>query len=321
MMTDAPKKKKTAILFNSSNMYAFALYNALTSLKKNSPQLAQEAEIIIHSWHIPEHEKNLFQQVLPCRIVEYVSPIEKRTDAAFIKFFTPALYARFEAFKMLEEYERVVCIDVDVYIQKELISVFDYCKTGMAMAVDRLKTPVGSNFWHPIEGFDMNASPGFNCGIIVLTDALKRDYQAMYDFCIDATLKYINELITGDQSVMMLLIQQFNIRPDILPDAYNTMAHSSTKALKKANLIHTTGHRKFWCYYYFNEWYNTYAQWIKNGGTPAVRFKQLDSKLYEKIGQKFGWNKKVFWQIAPDPFRWPRRFLIFSVKRLLRIKY
>lgn len=311
---------KTAVLLNSSNAFAFALHNTLTSLKKNSPQLAAEADVYIYSWHIPPHEQALFKTIFPNATIAEYDSLVAHSDGVFIRSFTPALFARFEAFKLLKTYERVLCIDVDVLVQQELTPVFDYCPSGMAMALDKLKTPIGTNFLYPVEGFDMNAEPGFNCGIIALTQNLHQNYDEIYDFCLQTSVEQGNNIICGDQSVLMLMIQRFGIKPDVLPDEFNTMAHRSCGALKRARLIHTTGHRKFWCYYYFDEWYNNYQEWIRLGGSPAYRGGK-DSRLYRWCATRLGWSKYPFWQTAPDPVRFPKRFVFFIFKRVLRIKY
>ena len=90
--------------------------------------------------------------------------------------------------------------------------------------------------------------------------------------------------------------------------------------MNNAVIIHSTGNRKFWNYYYFDEWYNYYKQWICNNGTPITNVRK-DSKIYRYILEKFGLDKFVFFQLCPDVIKKPIKAIRFFIKYCFKIKY
>ena len=53
-------KKKTAILFASSEVYAYAMFVAITSLLEHSPRLAEQADIFIYAYRWSDKTKKIF---------------------------------------------------------------------------------------------------------------------------------------------------------------------------------------------------------------------------------------------------------------------
>lgn len=51
--------KKTAVICASSPTYAFALYVSLRTFFKNSPKLAQEADVYVYAWNWGDDLKRL----------------------------------------------------------------------------------------------------------------------------------------------------------------------------------------------------------------------------------------------------------------------
>ena len=308
--------KQTAILCTVSNMYTFALFTSLKTFLAHSPKLAEQADIYVYNYKWPENIKQIFKTHFPITLVDFDLP-DFIPPSKMIDKFTPALFARFEAFSLLEKYQNVICLDSDVLVQKEIAGVLDEVKTNIGLTPDSCPT-VGHNFWGVIPGYDLSA-PCLNAGFIVLKNPLPA--AKIRTWLYEMLAKYADICYLGDQGLMNLILQEFKLTPTLLSPLYNQPASSPTHTLKQAYIIHSTGHRKFWYYYYFNEWYESYAKWYALSGQAVTVRTPPNRRAWTWLLEKTGWNKRVFFQLAPDATRYPGKFILFTLKRWLRIKY
>ncbi len=288
------------------------------SFFRHSPRLAAQADVFVYAYQWDESLKSVIKSAGPVTIIDYDLPADiERTD--FILKFTPVLYARFEAFGLLEKYDSVVCLDSDILVQKELLPAVEQMHGAAGMTRDDCPT-VQHNFIYPIAGYDMRA-PCYNAGFIVL----KRQYfpvgGAPVKTWLYAMLKrYGDAVYLGDQGLINLALQEYGLSLHVFPPEYNLPASFPASALRKASSIHSTGHRKFWCYYYFREWLEGYALYREKGGL-AVSVRK-DSGVWKKFTSRYTVAKPhIFLETAPDLFRYPVKFLLFMCKYLMRIKY
>lgn len=307
--------KKTAVCCASSPAYVFALYVSLCTFFKKSPRLANEADVYVYAWNWDANLKRLISSCGPVQIVDYDIPLDIERTPQVMKF-SPALFARFEGFNLLDKYERVVCLDSDILVQKELVGVREESPRNIGMTRDSCPT-VAFNFLKPPEGYDFNR-PCYNAGFLVLKRTVDKVISGgeiaawlykMLKNCAD-------KIYLGDQGLINLALQEFNLTPYVFSPLYNLPASRSRKLLKQAYNVHSTGHRKFWCYYYFHEWYETYVRWRAAGGPNALR---SDSAAWKRMIGKLD-GKSVFFELAPDGFRYPDKFIIFAVKHFLNGK-
>ncbi len=308
--------KQTAILFQSSNLYTFALFTSIKTFLLHSPQLASQSDIYVYTYNWPAHIKKVFTDSFRVTLMDYQLPDFVPTSP-WIDIYTPAVFARFEAFTLLKKYKQVLCIDSDVLIQKELAPVFEEVKEQLGFVLDGLPS-LRNNFSATIPGYDFSR-PCVNSGFIALKNPLPAD--TLRNWLYEMLAKHADICYLPDQALFNLMLQKFKLTPTILPKLYNLAASRPTKLLKQAYIIHSTGHRKFWAYYYYDEWYNSYAQWYKLSGQSVAIRRPPNCKAWNWLLQKTGWNKYVFFQLAPDGFRRPTKFIIFTLKRWLRIRY
>lgn len=303
--------KHVAVLCASSRFYAFALYVSLWSFLKNSPRLASAADIYIYAFDWDEPLKQIFRSLGDFTIIDYDLPANiERTQ--FIQRFTPALYSRFEAFSLLEKYERVICLDSDILVQKELFPVLSQFHGPIALTVDDCPT-VQHNFLGPIPGYDMSA-PCYNAGFIVLNQAaFAVSGSQIRKWLYQMLQKYAKCSYLGDQGLINLMLQEFSLPVEICSSLYNLPASSAGAELKKAFVVHSTGHRKFWCYYFFKQWVDGYMQWRKAGGG-AVPVRKDSARWNKWVNKKITPQNRIFWELAPDGCKYPAKFLLFAWK-------
>lgn len=303
--------KHIAVMCAASRFYAFALYVSLWSFLKNSPRLASAADIYIYAFDWDEPLKQIFRSLGDFTIIDYDLPANiERTQ--FIQRFTPALYSRFEAFSLLEKYERVICLDSDILVQKELFPVLEEYRGPLVLTLDDCPT-VQNNFLRPIPGYDMGASC-YNAGFIVLNRAAFTMSGAQIRQWLYGMLrKYADAVYLGDQGLINLMLQEFSLPVEVCSSLYNLPASSGRKELSQAFIVHSTGHRKFWCYYFFKQWVDGYIQWRKAGGG-AVPVRKDSRRWVKWVNKKISPQNHIFWELAPDGCKYPAKFFLFSLR-------
>ena len=205
-------------------------------------------------------------------------------------------------------------MDSDILVQKELEDALTQTRQ-IGMTPDGLPS-LASNFWGPVEGYDLSG-PCLNAGFIVLKNPLPA--AQIHTWLYQMLTRYAPICYLGDQGLINLVFQHFKLTPTILSVLYNKPASCPRRVLKQAYIIHATGPRKFWQYYYFDEWYTCYTRWYQLTHQPITIRK--NTALWDKLLHATGWKNRVFFQLAPDGFKYPGKFIIFTLKRWLRIRY
>lgn len=318
--TELNSPHKTAVVLTCSRAFTFCTYVSVASLLKASSKLVQASDIFVFIWGADAPLRQIFSSLAPqVRVVNFDMPYPVPARP-YITLFTPASYARFECFRLLDHYERVLFLDSDVLVRRELDSVFGQTRHGVALTLDPVMTTTARNFFSVPQGVNPNA-PGYNAGVFALTRDLPcpGNYAAITDWLYEKMAQWADVLFLPDQAVINVAAEHFEWNVSVLPRDYNRPASSSYSELKRAFIIHSTGPRKFWCYYYFRDWYHWYAQWIAKGGAPVSVRK--DSELYTAFCRKFGLQKKVFFQLMPDCFKHPTKALRFALKALVKAEF
>jgi len=311
----AKSNNKIVVMSIATGAYAFCLYVSILSLIKNSPKLSKFADILLLVKDIPDCDKKALKSLgYNVNVVDFDLPVSIE-NAPAVKRFTAATFFRYECFNLLDKYDKALLFDSDILVQKELLNIFDLLKSGIGMVPEKVNI---SNFSEKIYDIEL-PHPGFNAGVIAIDNRLTAGKE-IAKFCYEMTDKYAEHLQHADQGVINWSCAKFKLDVTKLPNIYNMPASSSRDILNGAAIIHTTGHRKFWNYYYFDEWYKYYEQWIGAGGTPCFAARN-DSPKYANFIKKHTLDKKVFFHLCPDFFKNPIKALRFTLKYLMKIKY
>ena len=310
------KNKKIAIVFAMNSIYTFCAYVSIKSIINNSPLLYEKADIIVFT-DSSNPDKKTLATIGNVKVIDYTFPL-KIKETSTINRFSYLSFARYECFNLLNTYEKIIYLDSDILVQQELLNIFDLIEnSGIGLTKEKVNVKVCAN--NELENINLEKDT-FNSGFIVLTNKLRVNFKEITDFCYTKTAKLIEQIYLPDMAIINFAIKYFNLMPTELSMIYNTPASLSTKALKKAAVIHSLGHRKFWNYYYFDEWYKYYTQWIKDGGTPIEEIRK-DSKIYRTLLKKLSLDKFVFFQLCPDIIKNPMKALRFFIKYVFSIKY
>ncbi len=300
--------KNTAIILGATGNLTFALGVVLKSLKKHNEKLLQESDVIIYYQQMSEQQRQALAAILPCQFIPYQFPHMENMQAHVLRDYGEMTFVRYECFRYLKTYQYVFWLDADILIRGDISGMRQAIPHGIGFRREYHDERVEVNFTASIEGFDMKA-PHFNAGIMAISQALTPDKDALSDWCYKKTFEISEHLYYPDQGILLLMCQHFGLHIDTLPEMYNCGAHRPTSILRQARIVHAIGHRKFWKYYYFNEWFECYKEWVKETG--------IICENNFPVLKKWGLLKYPFFQVAPDPKKFPGKFITYLLRGLL----
>lgn len=275
-------KKKIALLLCSTGNEAFAVGNVIIGAKKYLFQnlRAQDYDIIFLTDKLESKDENALKNIFPRITIEiYKSPFSKNMlNLRELNHFSSFTYARFEAFNLLEQYKKVFYVDTDIVIQKDISKIINI-ETPLSISYFANKMPVSGNFTKEnidlVKDYDLN-KVSIIAAVFLINDKLN-DYQIMTKWCY----KKAEEYKTNDQSILNLLIQEFNIETHDLTESYG--AYPTSNISKDAHIIHAIGPAKFWRGTYNKEWEENNKIWIESGGNTTYEENAKKRKLIDKI--------------------------------------
>jgi lipopolysaccharide biosynthesis glycosyltransferase len=288
-------KKELAIVLGATGNMTFALASVLFGIKKHINSI--KYDVFVYYKDISDKEKQILNSIIPVNLIEYNFPLIEISKHSENRYSLLA-YSRYECFDYLDEYKKVLWLDIDVLIQKDLDRFINSDNTKMALWQSPARTDF--NFTKPVEGFDMEVKY-YNTGVILFSDKLP-DYKIMKDWCYKKTEELGQTLVCAEQGIINLLIQAFKIDVNNLEEIYN--CHPEKQFVNDAVIIHPYAEEKFWNYYYnFEEWNNNYKTWLKLGGTS---YKGKKANILDKALIRF---KKKYMPEATDFKRHTGKFI------------
>ncbi|MEI0486193.1 glycosyltransferase [Brachyspira intermedia] len=207
----------------------------------------------------------------------------KNTNSTLI--WTLMAFARYEAFELLDNYNKVLYLDTDVLIQKDIIELLNINKD---ISVSHEETNLRGNIENKLfaEKFDSNKynldTKVFNSGVFLINDSIKRRKE-IKEWCY----KMSAEWRMNDQPILNLMVQEFNLEVNDFSDKYNRYYFSNDSHNEDAYILHTLWDNKFWKGVFDKEWNENNKKWIELGGIP------YDPEYVEKKMKEI--NKIAWW--------------------------
>lgn len=269
-------KKKNAVMLADTRPALVG--TVLMQLKRTNPDLFSEA-IIYYLDPISDKDRQLMSSILPCRFIKYVSPLPKELfRKERFKLFSELMFARYEMFSYLSEFEAITWLDTDILIQKDISDMLEKAnQTGAALICedpvnktaerpDRMKTC----FTAELPGYKTDAYL-YCSGTIVITDKIDK-IDDCTRWCYEKTVEWSDILSLPDQGVINAAIQAFHIQVTPLCGEDFCCYPYMGRDCSEAAIIHAWGLNKFWNDWYVHEhysaWANYYQEWLKQGGCP-----------------------------------------------------
>ncbi|EPP8196410.1 glycosyltransferase [Campylobacter lari] len=184
----------------------------------------------------------------------------------FLKRWTHMAFARFEAFKFLDECESIIYLDFDVLLLKSIdelskLKARKYhfgARLGKTLLLESLPTKK-----------EYHQKRTYLTGILVFTDLIPNPLK-----CYQFIYKHLNENIQNlnDQGLFTLLILKHKFKIKDLKDTYNGNIDYRTNLSQKASITHAEGsNNRFWnnvlCNQTWPKWQEYYEKWLQLGGS------------------------------------------------------
>lgn len=236
-------------------------------------------EVIVFDTGLNDNDKALMQKLMPCRFIKYESPISSELlKRDRFKRFSLIMFARYEMFRLLNDYSLIMWMDTDMVIQGSLKELLDetagygfsiLCEdphNKSAKKVDYMRT----NFFHAISKYNMNTYL-YCTGMIIVRDCLEQSCD-FTEWCYQKTLEWADNLNLPDQGVLNALTQEFklNVKPFGNNGKYGCYPFIGRNC-EDAITVHSWGTNKFWNNWYLNckfpFWEECYREWIDMGGS------------------------------------------------------
>ena len=278
------KKKLAIVLCGTSNM-TFAIASAVINFQKTYKGSDYEF-IVFTDGKFKEKDKELINNIHKTIFIDYDFPLKDKLNnkTAGTKHFTYMVFTKFECLKLLNEYETVIYTDYDVYITGNISELENKSESGIKALIS--EGAITNNLINKIDEYNMKGDSMIT-GLIVLQDHLK-NYNEIYDFCYDATLKYFDNLYFPEQVAFSLMLQEFDIKPEKLDINKYYLLPNNYPNFPDAKILHSYGFHKFWNGIKDDSlklWNENYNEWIHMGGS---KYKNTN-KLFYKLMLKISW--------------------------------
>ncbi len=298
-------KKETAIVFGATKNFSFAIASVLMDLKKFDYNWI--TEVVIFHDGISNKQQKLLNSIMPCVFERYNFPIKDKSkfDQNILNYFSEMVFSKFECLRLLDTYKRVVWLDYDIVITKDISELANYCDSGMKIMLGGGNVLGQLN--KPVEEYDMKAR-GMLASTFVFQDNIG-NYKKMYDFCYEKTEKYSKYLFCPEQAIFDFMIQFFCLKPDFIDYSLYSLHPDEKDKYNNAKIIHAYGYRKFWNEISNEDWNLNYKNWLKMGGNGYSLKKYLIKKKIRIFLENFGiYNdvKKVIFKL--------KRYIVSFIK-------
>ena len=261
-MRELSEKKELAIVFGATGNMAFALGNVLIGLKKHNPEL--KADILVFEQRITEKDKNLLNTILTCKFIEYKFPHQGSLTDETLKKFSELTFSRFECFDLLSEYKKVLWLDVDILIKRDISGIFEQQSKGISLSIGDVNS---TDFNIEMEGLN-TGDIKYNAGVMFLQDNLPA-FEELKTWCYEKTLELAPYLKSADQGIINLMIKEKKLTVYLLDIEYNfNPIFNQNGDAREGIILHTFCPEKFWNYWNNKEWNENNKKWISIGGTP-----------------------------------------------------
>jgi lipopolysaccharide biosynthesis glycosyltransferase len=286
---------KTALIMGGTPNLAGPSGVTYLSLKLMSPKLFNSSDKFFYtSENIPEKDFSALKNIgIQTRLFE--ASISRKASS-HIRYFSKGILAKFEVFRLIEFYDRVIWFDADQICVRELLEVVNTNSKKEFFIVDGgensdgwsdfIKNPVELKEWlnqNPDVTFD---APGI-CGNFYCVSK-KSD---AYIKGLDLFKQMQSELYLGEQGILYILMQIY-FSQNVLLDGKMFSPHPNewpfdrllnTHFNDRPYFVHAYSQPKFWNGMEYVPWNFFYSEWLKNGGGNFKHLDHLNFPLLSKI--------------------------------------
>ena len=187
-------QKRTALVFGVTANLSFALGAMIIGFLKHNPNF--DGEMVVFHAEITPEQQSLFRGIFPnisFRLFDAGSVqqrcrglIDVNSDDGILKRYSHFYFAKFEIFDLLDEFDKVIWMDVDMLVRGPLDELWQFDEFCWREIVDTTRTiqkKAFDEFAHVVEG--VGYRPG-NGGLIGVSKGARKkgkvDTQKAYAF-------------------------------------------------------------------------------------------------------------------------------------------
>lgn len=232
------------------------------NVRDKTPGLADKM-VVFHDG-VSEAIQKKFQKIMPTRFIRYQCPIPKWKlwQNKIVRYFSPMVFCKYECFRLLEEYDKVLWSDYDVVIKDDISELLN--GSHPCSFVSDNKSSLRKMLYPKIneKKYDMfNLEGDAICTPLFLIDQRLRDYRKYVSHCYEWTEKYIRDIYLPEQCIFTMIVQKFELRYDeIDKDVYVVHPEDDKEGVK---ILHAYGQPKFWNGLDNSLWNAYYEQWTQ----------------------------------------------------------
>jgi len=261
-------KKDAALMFCLTSNHAFALGTVLVNLKAVSPRFP--ADIIVIHDGISKRDMDAMRRIMPVHFRKYSSPFDK-LDAfnnSVLSTFSPMVFAKFEAFKLLSEYRTVLYSDYDIVILDDFSELLMPSVSG-ARFIRSIGATVADQVYAPVAEYDMHRE--CVCASLFCLNENLKQYERLYSWCYEKALQYGKNLRLGEQAILDFMFQEFDITIDEMEQNIYSWYPNKDFGTTRPKVLHAWGQPKYWNGLDNELWNDYYGRWVAMGGSTKER--------------------------------------------------
>lgn len=243
-----------ALVFGVTRDWAYAASTTLLAIQETCT--AQDLTFVVFHDGLTAVQKRLMNRIARVEFHDFDLPLANSTRFARLSKLT---FARYECFRMLDRFRRVVWIDADALVKADVSPLLDMEVAGLAM-YQHSGLAIGVSFAQAVPGYDMQR-PCFNAGILVADGRLSNPTE-ICEWCYRKTNEW-SQAINSDQAVINLMLQEFDLQVTPLNQRFNCEPARENDATV---IVHPWGPKKLWHHPVHPLWFRHYRRWRLMGG-------------------------------------------------------
>ncbi len=264
------------LVLAASRGYSFSIGTLIVNITRVSP--GTFSEVVILSEDLSRADLEIISRLIKVKVVDFEAPVSKRAmrRSPYLRFFTPFVLAKLEAFKYAEFFDTVTWLDNDVAVLRALDELV---KVGLRRnAFVPTRGDLRSQLVKDLPGF-ASCGPAPAGGTFVVSGkcgSTRHLYQTLMRVAED----YSSYFFLPDQATMGIAFQKLGISWDILDE--KLYAPHPSDAPVDAFIHHPYGPKKFWSGLQSDYWDHHYREWLSLGGSkvsPKARWREISRIL------------------------------------------
>lgn len=253
------------LILGSSPGYAFSIGTLILNLARKSPGVF--SDLVVYATDLTQRDKEIISHIIPAEFKRYRTAISRGAirRSPYIRYFTPDVFAKLEAFRLVNNFRSVTWLDTDIVVERSLGVLTEH---GKAEGKFIVHGTIGGNLLRPIAGTKVTA-PGIASGTFSLGRNMLR-HGDLYSEMLEIVERESKNLFLPEQAIISIILDKYSIKWEELDSS--AWVSRPEVAPADAYIVHATGPSKFWNGTTHPDWDDNYQEWLALGGSPISRF-------------------------------------------------